>query len=78
LEDPGDYVFYARPSEVWGVEFTNLAGDRVVEVLGTEHAARQAFEQYRIDGAVLLRSPTDFHSVSTSKQPDRGRPRHIP
>jgi hypothetical protein len=37
--------------------------------VGTEHAARVAAERYRIDGAVLLRSPTDFHSVSTYKQP---------
>jgi hypothetical protein len=53
------------PSEVWAVEFTNLAGDRVVEVVGTEHAAREALGQYRIDGVVLLRAPTDFQPVST-------------
>jgi hypothetical protein len=29
-------------------------------------------EQYRLDGAVLLRSATDFHTVSTFEQPDRG------
>jgi hypothetical protein len=69
VEDPHGHVFHARPSEVWAIEFTNLAGDRVVEVLGTEDAARVAAERYRIDGAVLLRSPTDFHSVGTYKRP---------
>jgi hypothetical protein len=66
-----DYVFYARPSEVWAVEFSNLSGDRVVEVVGTEYAARQAAEQYEaaeqfgVEAAVLLCSSTDFHPVTT-------------
>ena len=55
-----DYVFYERPSEVWAIEFINLSGERVVEVLGTESAARQAAEQLWLGAAVLLHSPTDF------------------
>jgi hypothetical protein len=44
-----------------GLEFSNLSGERVVEVLGTEKAARQAVQQYGMGGAVvLLRSSTDF------------------
>jgi hypothetical protein len=59
MDSPEDYVFYERPAEVWAVEFTNLNGDRVVEVVGTEYAARQAAEQYGNDSAIL-HSPTDF------------------
>jgi hypothetical protein len=65
MADPDEYVFYARPPEVWAIEFSNLHGDRVVEVLGTETAARQAAAQYGAGVAVLLRSPTDFQPVST-------------
>jgi hypothetical protein len=63
MDHPEEYVFYARPSEVWAIEFTNLHGDRVVEVLGAEAFARQAAELYGA-GAVLLRSATDFQPVS--------------
>jgi hypothetical protein len=65
-----EYVFYERPSEVWAVEFSNLSGIRVVEVVGTEYAARQAAEQYGMDTAVVLRSSTDFHPVSDLSHPD--------
>jgi hypothetical protein len=71
-----EYVFHGRPSEVWAVEFNNLSGDRVVEVVGTEYAAREAAEQYGATGqsgavaVVLLRSSTDFHPVSYLSHPD--------
>jgi hypothetical protein len=71
-----EYVFYGRPSEVWAVEFSNLSGDRVVEVVGTEYAARQAAEQYGADTAVLLSSSTDFHPVSDLSHP-KAAPRNI-
>jgi hypothetical protein len=74
-----DYVFYARPSEVWAVEFSNLSGDRVVEVVGTEYAARQAAEQYEaaeqfgVEAAVLLCStrslPKQSFQVETRSRP---------
>jgi hypothetical protein len=60
MDGSTDYVFYERPAEVWAIEFTNLSGERVVEVLGTESAARQAAQQLWLGAAVLLRSPTDF------------------
>jgi hypothetical protein len=75
-----DYVFYARPSEFWVVEFSNLSGNRVVEVVGTEYAARRAAEQYEaaeqfgVEAAVLLCSSTDFHSVTTSAKLPGGNP----
>jgi hypothetical protein len=55
-----EYVFYEPPSEVWAIEFRNLSGERVVHVLGTEYAARQAIEAYGAGTAVLLCSSTDF------------------
>jgi SAM-dependent methyltransferase len=70
MDHPDDYIFYARPAEVWAVEFRNLVGDCVVEVLGTEFAARQAAELYGEGAAVLLRSSTDFHPVSDLSHPD--------
>jgi hypothetical protein len=76
MDSPGDYVFYGRPSEVWAVEFNNLSWDRVVEVVGTEYAARQAAEQYGPDATVLLRSSTDFHPVSDLTHPEAA-PRSI-
>jgi len=65
MNNPEEYVFYSRPSQVWAIEFTNLRGDRVVAVLGTEAAARQAAEAYGAGFAVVLSSPTDFQPVST-------------
>jgi hypothetical protein len=65
-----DYVFYGPPNEVWAVAFRNLSGDSVVEVVGTEYAARQAAEHYGPDAAVLLRSSTEFHPVSDLSHPD--------
>ena len=73
MDSPGDYVFYERPAEVWAVEFTNLNGDRVVEVVGTEYAAWQAAEQYGTDSAVL-HSLTDFHSVAPLSKPVGAQP----
>jgi hypothetical protein len=43
---PEEFVLYELPSEVWAVEFSNLFGDRVVELVGTGHAARRTAEQY--------------------------------
>jgi hypothetical protein len=60
-----DYVLYTLPSEVWAVEFSNLCGDRVVEVIGTEYAARQAAQHYGQGDAVLFRSPTQFVRIGT-------------
>jgi hypothetical protein len=60
-----EFVLYGLPSEVWAVEFSNLFGDRVVEVVGTEHAARHTAKQYGAGAAVLFRSRTDFQQVST-------------
>jgi hypothetical protein len=62
MEHP-EYVFYELPSKVWAIEFTNHQGDRVVEVLGTEYAARQAAERYKVAGVTLLCSTADFHPV---------------
>jgi hypothetical protein len=63
---PEEFVLYELPSEVWAVEFSNLFGDRVVELMGTEHAARQSAEHYEAGvAAVLFRSRTDFQQVST-------------
>jgi len=62
---PEEFVLYELPSEVWAVEFSNLFGDRVVELVGTEHAARQTAEHYEAGTAVLFRSRTDFQPVST-------------
>jgi hypothetical protein len=65
MDRPDAYVFYEWPSEVWAIEFVNLSGERVVEVVGTEYAAREAAEQYALGVAVLLRSPTDFQQVNS-------------
>lgn len=62
--DHPEYVFYGLPSEVWAVQYTNVQGDRVVHVMGTEYAARQAAEQYAVADAVLLRASTEFQPVS--------------
>jgi hypothetical protein len=56
---PEEFVLYQLPSEVWAVAFSNLFGDRVVELVGTEHAARQTAEHYEAGAAVLFRSRTD-------------------
>jgi hypothetical protein len=61
----GEYVFYEWPSEVWAIEFSNLSGEVVVQVLGTEHAAREAAGWHGAGAAVLLRSSTEFRPVST-------------
>lgn len=61
--DHPEYVFYELPSEVWAVQYTNIHGDRVVQVMGTEYAAREAAEQYAVASAVLLRASTEFHPV---------------
>ena len=61
---PEEFVLYELPSEVRALEFSNLFGDRVVELVGTEHAARRTAVQYA-DAAVLFRSSTDFQEVST-------------
>jgi hypothetical protein len=45
--DP-EYIFREVPSEVWAIEYTNIHGDRVVDVLGTEYAAREAAEHYAV------------------------------
>jgi hypothetical protein len=37
----------------------------VVELVGTEHAARQTAEHYEAGAAVLFRSRTDFQQVGT-------------
>jgi hypothetical protein len=58
-----EYVFHHSPAEVWAVEYTNVHGHRVVDVLGTEYAARRTAEQYAVADAVLLRAATDFQSV---------------
>jgi hypothetical protein len=58
-----EYVFRGLPAEVWAIEFTNVRGDRVVQVVGTEYAARQAAEHYAVANAVLLRAPTSFQTV---------------
>jgi hypothetical protein len=57
------FVFHRPPSEVWAVEYTNIHGDRVVDVLGTEYAARRTAERYAVADAVLLRAATDFQAV---------------
>jgi hypothetical protein len=62
---PEEFVLYELPSEVWAVEFSNLFGDRVVELVGTERAARQAAEHYEAGAAVLFRSRTEFQQVGT-------------
>lgn len=64
--DHPEYVFYELPPEVWAVQYTNVRGDRVVQVMGTEYAARQAAEQYAVAGAVLLRASTEFQPASNS------------
>jgi hypothetical protein len=58
-----EYVFRGLPAEVWAIEFTNIHGERVVQVVGTEYAARQAAEHYAVANAVLLRAPTTFQAV---------------
>lgn len=60
--DP-EYVFLQRPSDVWAIEYTSVRGNRVVYVIGTEYAAREAMEQYAVAGPILLRSSADFHPV---------------
>jgi hypothetical protein len=62
---PEEFVLYQLPSEVWAVAFSNLFGDRVVELVGTEHAARQAAEHYEAGAAVVFRARTDFREVSS-------------
>jgi hypothetical protein len=62
-----EYVFHDLPSEVWAIEYTNVHGDRVVDVLGTEYAARAAADHYAIAAPAaaptLLRTRTDFQPV---------------
>jgi hypothetical protein len=58
-----EYVLYDLPSEVWAIEFRNLYGDRVIEVVATEQAAREAAEHYGLTTAVLFRSSTQFRQV---------------
>ena len=65
MDSSNDFVFYEWPSEVWAIEFRNLSGERVVHVLGTESAARQAAEQLGVGAAILLRSPTTFLQVAS-------------
>jgi hypothetical protein len=67
MDGSNDFVFYEWPSAVWAIEFINLSGERVVHVLGTECAARQGAKQQGVGAAVLLRSPTAFRPVDTSK-----------
>jgi hypothetical protein len=60
-----EYVLYCLPSEVWAVEFNNLFGDRVIEVVGTEQAARQIAEIYGQGTAVLFHSCAQFRQVAS-------------
>lgn len=64
------YVFHRPPSEVWAVEYTNINGDRVVDVLGTEYAARRTAEHYAVADAVLLRAATDFQAPAAERHSD--------
>lgn len=62
-----EYVFHRLPSEVWAVEYTNVHGDRVVDVLGTEYAARRAAEHYAVADAVVLRASTAFQAAPVAQ-----------
>jgi hypothetical protein len=67
--DP-EYVFRELPSEVWAIEYTNVYGDRVVDVLGTEYAARAVADHYAIAAPTaapaLLCTRTDFQPVPSN------------
>jgi hypothetical protein len=67
MDGSNDFVFYEWPSAVWAIEFINLSGERVVHVLGTECAARQAAKQHGVGAAVLLCSPTAVRPIDTPK-----------
>ncbi|SPM35829.1 Mycobacterium rhizamassiliense ORFan [Mycobacterium rhizamassiliense] len=67
------YVFHRPPSEVWAVEYTNIHGDRVVDVLGTEYAARRTAEHYAVADAVVLRAATDFQAAPAERHSDTGK-----
>jgi len=58
-----EYVLYGLPSEVWAIEFRNLYGDRVIEVVATEQAARDTARHYGQGAAVLFRSTAQFRQV---------------
>jgi hypothetical protein len=65
-----EYVFRELPSEVWAVEYTNIHGDRVVDVLGTEYAAREVAEHYTVASPAaaptVFRACTDFQPIPNS------------
>jgi hypothetical protein len=57
----GKYIFYGRPSEVCSVEFNNVRGDRVVQVMGPEWAAKHALRLFALtDDPCLLHTPANF------------------
>lgn len=72
MEHP-EYVFNELPSQVWTIEFTNVHGDRAVEVMGTEYVPRHAAERYAVATAVLLCTRTDVQSyVQATEQGSPG------